>query len=146
MELATSLQQNLWPVLADPGQLEQVLVQLGLSAYAIMPPGGWLNIATSPMRIESDRPEPLWDVEPGAFAVLTVSALSARAYDPLQARVLEAIHAPPSNVYRALKRAGGTLGISMSPEGVATFKVYLPLAIDAQVRSMLTPSRPAAEA
>ena len=54
VELVTSLAGDLWPILADPGQLEQVLVNLAVNARDAMPGGGTLTIDTSNITVDAD--------------------------------------------------------------------------------------------
>jgi hypothetical protein len=54
VEIVISLDGHLWPVLADPGQLEQVLVNLAINARDAMPGGGTLTIDTSNSTVDAD--------------------------------------------------------------------------------------------
>ena len=54
VQLVISLPGDLWPILADPGQLEQVLVNLALNARDAMPAGGTLTINTSNITVDAD--------------------------------------------------------------------------------------------
>ena len=54
VELTTTLADDLWPILADPGQIEQVLVNLAINARDAMPGGGSLRIDTANVVVDDD--------------------------------------------------------------------------------------------
>jgi two-component system, cell cycle sensor histidine kinase and response regulator CckA len=78
-------------VLADRGQIDQVIMNLAVNARDAMPDGGTLIIQTEPARLEPGDPElAAWGVEAGGYVRLTVTdtgvgmteAVLARAFDP----------------------------------------------------------------
>jgi len=64
---------NLWHVLIDPSQVEQVLMNLSVNSRDAMPDGGALTIETANLHIEGDYSQHHLDVEPGDYVQLTVS-------------------------------------------------------------------------
>lgn len=81
VELITDLATDLGPVLADRGQVEQVLVNLAVNARDAMPEGGTLTLQTSNMRIDAayaaDRPEKLFSKPALLAKVLEILAAPA---------------------------------------------------------------------
>src|SRR5580692_1529378 len=73
VELRTSLGPDLWPVLADPGQLEQVLVNLAVNARDAMPGGGTLTIDTGNITVDADMIAGGSKARPGRNVRLRVS-------------------------------------------------------------------------
>jgi PAS domain S-box-containing protein len=136
VELHSSLAADLRPVLIDPGQLEQVLVNLAVNARDAMPDCGVLRIDTANMDIDEDfaasRPELL----PGPYIRLRVSDTGIgmspetvqRAFDPFFTTK------PPgqgtglglATVYGIIQQAGGRLQIYSEPDVGSTFTVLLP--------------------
>ena len=134
IQLVTRLRPGLGEVKMDPGQLEQVLVNLVLNARDAMPAGGTLTIETGERLISgSTRGR---SVKPGRYLVLAVSDSGSNAgeeglphsFDPfLSAR------APGSRsglglsiVYGIVKQNGGGVRVSSEPEQGATVKIFLP--------------------
>ena len=73
VELSTDLAAGLSPVLADPGQVEQVLVNLAVNARDAMPAGGKLIIATAGTNVDADYAASRVGLTPGRYISLKVS-------------------------------------------------------------------------
>ena len=78
VDLDIALDPGLWYVMADPGQLEQVLVNLTVHARDAMPDGGRLTIATANCRVGTEGPVRAGGVRPGAYATLSVDRYRCR--------------------------------------------------------------------
>ena len=136
------LEPEIKPVLADPSQLEQVLMNLIVNARDAMPNGGTLTIGTSNLFLDSDQARALGDIAPGDYVLLTV----ADTGEGMAESTLEHIFEP----FFTTKGVGeGTgLGLAMvfgivqshkghvacaSAMGQGTaFSIYLPVAVSAQ--------------
>jgi CheY-like chemotaxis protein len=119
-------------VSADPGQLEQVLVNLAVNARDAMPRGGRLLITTD--RVELD--EELGEGRPGSYVRLSVSDtgcgmtpdVAAKAFDPFYTTkpAGEGTGLGLATVYGIVSDVGGMIRIYSEPDVGTTFKVDLP--------------------
>lgn len=133
VQLVTRLRPGLGEVKMDPGQLEQVLVNLVLNARDSMPAGGTLTIETGERLISGSARGR--SVKPGRYLVLAVSDSGSGAveeglasFDPFLSS-----HAPGSRsglglsiVYGIVKQNGGGVRVSSEPEQGTTVKIFIP--------------------
>ncbi len=125
------------PVLVrvDPGQLEQVLVNLAINARDAMPDGGVLTIGTDRIVLDDGRAGEL-TVEPGDYVLITVTdtgcgmtaEVAARAFEPFFTTKGqgEGTGLGLSTVYGIVTRAGGQVRVESRPGAGSTFEVCLP--------------------
>jgi two-component system, cell cycle sensor histidine kinase and response regulator CckA len=125
-------------VLGDPGQLEQVLMNLCVNARDAMPEGGDLVLQTG--RLEIDQEFCLlhpW-ARPGEFVCLTVADTGQGMSAETQARIFEPFFTTKeigrgtglglSVVYGIVRQHGGMINVYSEPDRGTTFRIYLPFA------------------
>jgi nitrogen-specific signal transduction histidine kinase/CheY-like chemotaxis protein len=81
--------ESLPPVLGDPGQLEQAVINLAVNARDAMPNGGRLDLSTSVENIANGSTRPGTPITPGRYVVLTVSDTGVGMSREVQARIFE---------------------------------------------------------
>ncbi len=136
VELHSSLADDLLPVLADPGQLEQILVNLAVNARDAMPDGGVLRIDTANMDIDEDYAASRPELSPGQYVRMRVSDTGVGMSPETAQRVFDPFFTtkPPgqgtglglATVYGIVQQAGGRAQIYSEPGVGTTFTVLLP--------------------
>jgi PAS domain S-box-containing protein len=143
IDVTTSSTGGLWPVLADPGQLEQVLVNLAVNARDAMPGGGTLTIQTSNVTVDADFIAGGSKALPGRHVRLRVSDSGTgmpadvieRAFEPFFTTKPEGAGTGLglATVYGIIAQAEGHIQIYSEPGAGTTFSIMLPATAEAAV-------------
>ena len=141
VELVTSLAGDLWPVLADPGQLEQVLVNLAVNARDAMPAGGTLTIDTGNVTVDADTIAGGSRARKGRNVRLRVSDTGTGMSPDVAQHVFEPFFTTKpdgggtglglATVYGILTQADGDIRIYSEPGHGTTFTITLPITAEA---------------
>jgi CheY-like chemotaxis protein len=137
IELVAEHGDGLGSVKADPGQIQQVIMNLAVNARDAMPGGGKLTILTENVTIETQQDEgPLADVEPGDYVRLTLSDTGTGMSEAVRTQVFEPFFTTKekgkgtglglSTVYGIVHQSGGHIAVETALGEGTKFLVYLP--------------------
>jgi PAS domain S-box-containing protein len=136
IEMATVLNVQLEPVKADPGQLEQLLLNLAVNARDAMPQGGKLLIKTDNVVLDEEYASSHPGVRPGRYAVLAVKDTGVGMTDEVKQHIFEPFFSTKSPgkgtglglsvVHGIVKQSEGHFDVESAPGAGACFKIYLP--------------------
>ena len=136
IEYLTCPVKDLGFVNIDPGQLEQIVINLALNARDAMPEGGTLFISTQNVEVDQEFARKQVDAVPGSYVMISISDTGCGMDQEMLSRIFEPFFTTKeqgkgtglglSTVYGIVKQNQGFIVVTSKPGSGSTFQVYLP--------------------
>ena len=152
IHLITCLDEDTWPVVADTGQLTQVVLNLAVNARDAMPNGGTLTITAGNLDVTDALAARQPGLNAGPHVVLTVRDTGTGMDRRTQERIFEPFFTTKeqgkgtglglATVYGIVRQSGGCIQLASEVGGGTTFWIFLPKSTE----SVISPAEPAPKA
>ena len=136
VELSAELDSSAGAIKADPGQIEQVIMNLVVNAHDAMPQGGRLTIETRNVTIGEEVRLDAVGVAPGSYVLLAVCDTGHGMDAETRSHLFEPFYTTKekgkgtglglSTVYGIVKQSGGSITVESAPGRGTTFRIYFP--------------------
>lgn len=152
IQLETRLEPGLGKVMADPGEIEQVLTNLAINARDALPLGGQVTLETANVEYQEAHGYRLGQIEPGSYVRLAVSDNGCGMNEEILSHLFEPFFTTKergkgtglglTTIYGIIRRSSGHITVESKPGQGSTFRLYIPRVTDAPEKAAAPVSEP----